>query len=340
MAVSGAGVTTTGEMKLAAQVAEPGRFWIRYVPRSWDPPDRPWVNLAAGTLGEVAGSPVAGPLQMSAAPRDDVLYLPPVPPARGAARDELAGSLLVGGTPVLIQLFPGEMTTVSPGAGAAFVFDLLEALLARDLEPLRGLPSEANAVWPLVPGLTDDPALWEQGCRELAAAKVRCVQALTPALSPADRRRLAERWGSEDAFDVLFHRAPPCERDFARVAHRYGLEPFISRPLPAQPVQGLGNRRIGAALTLAGEVWLRLGRPVETGQALYRDARWIERSSHDLETLAREGNLGVLPIAPTSRDVAAECAATGESATLARLLAEYLAPEAGGVDEERRIGDD
>ena len=96
----------------------------------------------------------------------------------------------------------------------------------------------------------------------------------------------------------LFHREPRAERDFARVAHRHGLAPFLPRPLPRPPMLGAGNRRIGGALALAAEVWLRLGRPVETGQALYRDARWADRTTYDLEALAREGNLGVLPFDP------------------------------------------
>ncbi len=240
----------------------------------------------------------------------------------------------MGGTPVLIQLFPGEETTVPPVTGSAFVFDLLQTLLERDLGALRRLPSGAAAVWPLLPGLTDDPALWEIGCRDLAAAGARCVQALTPALTPADRRKLSERWGQEDeaAFDALFHRPPPSERDFARAAHRHGLEPFLTRPLPRPPVTGAGNRWIGGVLAVTGEVWLRLGRPVEQGQAFYRAARWVDRSPYDLEALAREGNLGVLPLDAESREIVAECAETGESDRLARLLEEYVAPAETGAD--------
>jgi hypothetical protein len=340
----GAGDTET---KPASQLPEPGRFWIRYVPRSWETPERPWVNLAAGTLGDWARGAKARSPELAAledVPLDDVLYLPPVPPRRAAARDELARARLVGGTPVLIQLFPGEETTVPPVSGAAFVFDLLHALLERDLGSLRRLPSGAIAVWPLLPGLTDDPALWELGCRDLAAAGARCVQALTPALTPADRRKLAERWGEDDetAFDALFHRQPPSERDFARAAHRHGLEPFLARPLPRPPVHGAGNagnRWIGGVLALAGEVWLRLGRPVEQGQAFYRAARWIDRTAYDLEALAREGNLGVLPLDPASREIVAECAEEGESGQLSRLLEEYVSPADAGTDESWRTAD-
>jgi len=327
------------EAKPAAQLPEPGRFWIRYVPRSWEPPERPWVNLAAGTLGEWGRTPKARPSDLAAladTPLDDVLYVPPVPPRRAAARDEMARARLMAGTPVLVQLLPGDESTVPAVTGAAFVFDLLPALLDRDFRELRRLPAGATAVFPLLPGVTGDPALWELACRDLAAAGVRCVQALAPALTPADRRRLAERWGEEEAFEALFHREPPAERDFARLAHRHGLEPFLPRPLPRPPVLGAGNRRIAGALALAAELWLRLGKPVEAGQTLYKDARWIDRSLYDLEALAREGNLGVLPLAAASREIVAEHAESGGSERLDRLLAEYLAPDAPGADEPRR----
>lgn len=326
--------------KPVAQLVEPGRFWIRYTPRHWETPHRPWVNLAAGRLGEWRRE--SGSLDLAAlgdAVLDDVLYLPPVPPHGAAARDELARACLVAGTPVVIQLFPGEETAVPPAGGAAFVFDLLSALLEHDLDALRRLPSGATAVWPLLPGLTDDPALWAMGCRILAGTGARCVQALTPALAPADRRHLAEGWGEEQTFDALFHGQPPCERDFARAAHRHGLEPFLLRPLPRPPAPGAGNRWIGGVVALAGELWLRLGRPVEQGQAFYRSARWIDRTAYDLEALAREGNLAVLPLDPASREIVGECAATGESPQLARLLEEYLAPGETGADDSRRTAD-
>jgi hypothetical protein len=331
------------EPKTASQLPEPGRFWIRYVPKAWEPPERPWTHLAAAALGDWGkGKPRSPDLAaLAETPLDDVLYFPPVPPRRAAARDEAARDRLMGGTPVLVQLLPGEESTVPSVAGAAFVVDLLQVLLERDLGALRRLPAGSTAVWPLLPGLTDDPALWELGCRDLATAGVRCVQALAPTLTPADRRRLAERWGGEEgAFDALFHREPRAERDFARAAHRHGLAAFLPRPLPRPPVLGAANRRIGGALALAAEIWLRLGRPVETGQALYRDARWADRTTYDLEALAREGNLGVLPLDPLSREIVAECEEAGESERLARLLHEYLAPEEDpGADESRRISD-
>jgi hypothetical protein len=331
----------SGEAKPAAQLPEPGRFWIRYVPRFWEPPERPWVNLASATLGEWGRTPKK-PSDLAAlaeTPLDDVLYFPPVPPRRAASRDEVARARLMAGTPVVVQLLPGEESTVPQVTGAAIVFDLLPALLDRDLGRLRRLPAGATAMFPLLPGVTDDPALWELACRDLADAGVVCVQALAPALEPADRRRLAERWGEEEAFEAVFHREPPAERDFARLAHRHGLEPFLPRPLPRAPVLGAGNRRIAGVLALAAELWLRLGRPVDAGQALYKDARWIDRSGYDLEALAREGNLGVLPLDAASREIVAECAESGESELVERLLADYLTPDGPGADEPWRPAD-
>jgi hypothetical protein len=326
-----------------SQLPDPGRFWIRYVPRSWEPPEHPWVHLAEARMGEwgrtvsqkvapAAASITALDSALGEPPLDDVLYLPPVPARRAAARDKLASSRLVDGTPVVLQLFPGEESTVPAVSGVAFVYDLLPALLARDLDRLARLentPAGAAAVWPLIPGLTDDPSLWEEGCARLAAAGVRCAQAMAPALAAADRRRLAERWGrerEEEVFDALFHREPPSERAFACCAHRHGLAPFLARPLPRAPVLRTENLRLGGALALVAELWLRLGRSEEQGQAFYRAARWIDNTTYDVAGLDRDGNLSVLPIDPESRAVAAEFLATGEAELSAALLNEYLTP--------------
>ncbi|HYU31986.1 MAG TPA: hypothetical protein VEW48_07470, partial [Thermoanaerobaculia bacterium] len=134
----------------AALLPEAGRFWIRYVPRAWEPPEQPWVHLAEGRLGEW-GRAAAQAAQKAATganlfgllaeePLDDVLYLPPVATRRAAARDKLASSRLVDGTPVVIQLFPGDESAVPAVAGVAFVVDLLPSLLARDLDRLARIP--------------------------------------------------------------------------------------------------------------------------------------------------------------------------------------------------------
>ncbi len=351
---------------LTARLPEPGRLWIRYAPRRWEGPDRPWLDLAAGRLGrsrrpaaaiagDDAGRPSLGHLLGTAEPSlDDVLYLPPVPEQLADWRDALAERALAGGTPVLVQLLPGDETRLlaAPGpgpgaAGAVVVVDLLEALLpggflheaadaAAILSTARssgamgsGFAGIAAAVWPLLPGITEDPALWERACERLAAAGLECLQVLAPAFGPGDRRRLAQ--GSrEGAFEALFHRghreAPP-ERDCARVAHRHGLAPFLPRPLPRPPWPRAENRRIAGLLALAGELWLRLGRPVEQAQSLFRAARWLDATPYDVDALRREGNLAVVTaLDPLARRVVAEAAGGGEPALLGDLLAEYLGP--------------
>src|SRR4029077_18443968 len=122
-----AGATRLSEAKPASQLPEVGRFWIRYVPKSWEAAERPWIHLAGAALGDWGkGKPRGAEAAVPAVPLDDVLYVPPVPPRRAAARDELARERLMAGTPVLVQLLPGEESTVPPVAGAAFVIDLLQ----------------------------------------------------------------------------------------------------------------------------------------------------------------------------------------------------------------------
>jgi hypothetical protein len=301
------------------QIPEPARCWIRWTPRAWPAPAEPWVHLGEGRLGEVeatAGQAALdfqktdrSALSLPSPPLDDVLYLPPVPAARTAERDALARERLADGTPVLLQVSVGEEPPDTPGA--TVVWDLLAALLAGDLGRLAALPAGSLAVWPLLPGLTDDPGLWRRGCERLAGAGATCVQALAPRLAPADRRRLLAR-ADESAFEALFHGEPPAERPFARLAHALGLAPFLPRPLPRPPLTGSEARRLAAALALIGELWLRLGRPVTQGQSYF--------------AAARGANLGVLGwLDPASREVVEEWQRSGDSSLLAELLSEYLA---------------
>lgn len=258
---------------------------------------------------------------------DDVVYLPPVPRRGAAERDELAERALAAGLPVLVQLLPGDETAISFAGGAVFVVDLLAVLLEGDLARLDAVPSwAAAAVWPLIAGVTDERTLWERGCQRLAAAGLRRVQAVTPALAPGDRRRLAEGL-SDNAYEALFHRQPAEERDFARVAHRHGLAPFLPRPLPRAPLPRAENRRVAGQLAIGGDLWLRLGRPVEAAQALFRAARWLDATHYDVDALAREGNLAVITaFDPLARQAVVDAVELGETPLLADLLDEYLAP--------------
>lgn len=324
---------------------EPSFLWIRYAPRGWPPPPVPWLDLARGGLGapgrEEAETPAARLPELAGGPFDDVVWLPPVPQALRGERDRLAGRLMAAGTPVLVQVLPGERLAMP---AATVVFDLTATLLAggflaRDSSAGASSPDSADVVsrlaagsavlWPLIAGLTDRPALVAAGLDALAAAGVAVVQPVVPTLSAADRRRLAEGAG-EEAFDRLFHGAEADERAFARAAARRGMAFLLPRPLPRPPLAGAGNRRLAAWLAVAAELWLRLGRSPSQGQAFFRAARWADETGYDLLALAREGNLGVVEaLDAASRALIEEAAASGrEPALVAELREDYVAEEA------------
>ncbi len=318
---------------LARLHAEPARLWIVYAPRVWPAGEAPWTDLARGRPRSLPGGSArvtresalaaSGALpELDADDLDDLFYLPAVGPQRAASRDRWAAGLIESGTPVLIQLEPGSEATVP---GARIVYDLLAPLLAGDIAPLSALPAGAHAVWPLIPGFTDSPELWDLGCAALARAEVACVQPLTVELAPADRRRLAEL-GGEAVFEILFHGAPPPERDFARCATGHGLAAFVPRPAGVGPARRLRNRRLAGDLALAGDLWLRLGRSVAAGQSLFRAARGADDTRRDLAGLAREGNLSILDwLDERSVAIVEELTTGGRSSLLESLLDEYLA---------------
>ncbi len=330
--------TETGRgRRPAAQLPEPVRFWIRYVPRPrplerhWPAPSIPWLDLSRGqllgletlTAGSSPDEPPPLP-ELAPDPLDDVLYLPPVAASRAAARDALASRHAARGTPVLVQVVPGESSSEVVPPGVHRVVDLTAALFAGRLEALDRVPAGSTVAWPLVSGVTDDPAALSAGLARLAAAGVRAVQGVVPELTPAEKRRLLERFG-EDLFDVLFHRDPPQVRALARIAHAHGLAPFMERPLPRRPMLGIGNRRLAGWIILVAELEGRLGRSPQRVQGLYLAAREADRTPYDLEALARDGNLGVLDwLSPEARRIVDEALEDDPPPRVQRLLEEYV----------------
>ncbi len=309
-------------MRLLEQPPEPGRLWVRYRPRPWPAPDGLWTDLAAVGLGQPGppGATIPGPAGRAPL-ADDLLYLPPVEAGSAAARRALGRAAIDAGAPVLEQLLPGERPAIE---GAVAVYDLLPALAAGELERLAQLPAGATAVWPLVAGVSGDPEVWEPGLRRLAEARCAAVLGLALQLAAGDRRRLAGNL-DEERYRRLFHGPPPAERAFAWAAGRFGWGPFIERPLPAGPPWRRENRRLAGLLARAAELWLRLGRPESRGQELYRAARGVDRLDRDLATLAREGNLSVLPwLAPPARQLIEEATTGPKPALLHELETEYL----------------
>jgi len=290
---------------------EPARFWLALAPVAWSFEAAPWTDLAAVRLGRSMDPARVGPWP----PREpeDLTYLPPgsAAPAHAAER-------------CLSQLLPGQPVV---GHEGWIVWDLLPAVLARDLTTFDSL-APGSAVWPLIPGLTDDRALWDEAMPLLAAAGMRHVQPMALDLEPAEKRRLAA-FGDEGAFAALFHGgAAPSERAFSRVAARWGIRPFARRPVGSVAGRRRRNRHLAGDLLLAGELWLRCGRGETEGHALLRAGRWVEGAEHDVAALAREGHLDVVPwLDATSRAALREAAESGASRLLCELEEEYLAAE-------------
>lgn len=283
----------------------------------------PWTQLAPRSLQGLSESPGAGAAlpELDASDLDDLFFLPPVDDELRGERDLWAKELVRSGTPLLLALQPGEEARVD---GAWIVYDLLRPLLAGDVERLALVPSGATGVWPLVPGVADSPDLWHRGCAVLAEAGASCLQPVRVALTPEDRRHLAEL-GGEGAFDALFHAEAPAERELGRCAARHGLRVFPSRPETGYTPRQVRNRRLAAELALVGELWSRLDRPVAAGQDWLRAAREAEASHLDLAALARESNLQILDWLPEGGvEVLNEVVERDGSALLESLLAEYL----------------
>lgn len=308
-------------MRLLEQTPDLGHCWVRYTFRPWAGSSDLWLDLFSRGLGKGLGSE-SGPDDLpSTEGLDDVVYLPPFDGSREAIKAALAEQLAATQTPVLAQCIPGAK---SGSPGAVDVYDVLQAIATEDLQRLDEVPSGAAVIWPLISGYTDDEEKWDMGLGRLADVGVGCVHGIVADLSPADRRRMVDVAG-EQGFEKLFHGPVPAERDFARAVHRFGMQPFLERPLPLTPTRLVNNRRLAGLLASIGELWLRLGRAEPRGQAFYRAARWIDRDNHDLLILAREGNLGVVDwLDDESRRVILEIAARDESSLLADLRLEYL----------------
>ena len=310
-------------MRPVVQLPEPSRLWVRFSPRIWPAAPGLWTHLGRlglGKGGQSGGAPPTAP-DLRLPPLDDVLYLPPVAQELTAYRNEIAAAHGERGTPVLAQVLPGEEALTGT---AVTVYDLLASLLAGQPEILADLPPGSVAVWPLLAGLTDGTKTLERGLSAAARAGVAVVQAVSLDLEPSEKRRLATSLGG-GAFHGLFHRPRAREGKVDRAAAARGLEPFLPRPLPSPPQFGAGNRRLAGLLALAGELWQRLERPPARGQRLFRAARWVDDTRHDLEAMVQGGNLGIVSeLEGEPRRLVEEAVQEGRSSLLEKLRTAYL----------------
>jgi len=308
-------------LKLLEQTPDLGRCWVRYAFRSWPGSGDLWLDLFSRALGRASEQTFDPGSLVGVAELEDVVYLPPVESLQEEFREQVARRLTSTGTPVLVQSLVG---TALRSPDSSEIIDVLHTVATGDVAQLDTIPAGATVIWPLISGYSDGAELWDQGLGRLAAAGVTCVQGVAADLSPADRRRIVEVAG-EHGFERLFHGPAPTEREFAVAVRNAGMEPFFRRPLPSAPSRLVHNRRLAGYLASIGELWLRLDWTESRGQSFYRAARWVDRESHDLVVLAREGNLGVVSwLDDDSCQVIEEIATRGESSLLQELEGEYL----------------
>jgi hypothetical protein len=241
-----------------------------------------------------------------------VVYLPPL--ARGEAAtlaSVLDGLARCGVPPLLVQTIAGEplpsglsITELPDPETPDYEAPESETVVTVLVDPLEALcagplpsPPTAHAVL-LIPTFLG-PCLgvqrWEPQLADFAARGWSRVHPVAIELEPLERRRLVRAFGTESAFDGLFHGGLPSEREIARAAAQVGLSSVLERPLPRGKERLRARRAAAGLLALCGELWLRVGRPPGIGQELLRSARWLDRLDYDLDGLAREQNLRVLP---------------------------------------------
>ncbi|MEM9294101.1 MAG: hypothetical protein AAGD01_20660 [Acidobacteriota bacterium] len=310
---------------------EPGRLWVRYIPERWPVHRGLWVNVAEATLGSSTrrGGAVKA-VEDWAAPLDDVLYLPPVSKGNEALRDDAVAAHAEAGTPLLVQLAPGQelSSELASSPGVVVLYDPSDGLLRGNEAALLGSPRNAWVLMPLVSGMTSDGQLWRRALANFRDTGAGHVQGMALFLSAQHRRVLAD-YADDSGFHGLFHRQPPSEREFAQVAHRRGFAPFRSRPLPRNASPRLrSNRRLAGELAQVAELSLRLSRSGGgRGPALFRAARWIDASQHDVAALAREGHLELVEaMDEASRALLKEAVESGGTGLLERLVREYAGP--------------
>ena len=235
---------------------------------------------------------------------DDVVYLPCTEPRHRARRDEKARQLVDRGLAVWLQLLPGEER---PPVGLGLL-DLSPILLGEcELDELGGdLPDDA--IWPLVPSLSDRDELVESLGGRLAEAGVKSATVVLPQMTAKDRRRLSEGRGDE-VFDALFHGPQPSEWRLMDRLTELGLAPFSKRPVVPGGAAFALRRSLAGRLAEAGEWQLRKGES-GSGQAHLRAARHLDSSTLDLVSVYRDGNLSILEwLGEASRELVEEALA-------------------------------
>lgn len=306
-------------VELVRWAPEPANLWIEASPRWRGRDDVPWIDLRTLDLGGAAHASRGAQAGGGSIP--GTLYLPPPESAPALDQGELVPWALATGAAVIAHTPVGE--EVAPGGATALV-DLLAALLEQDLDRVPAPVPDALLLWPLIPGVTDAPALIDRGLDRLERLGWRAVTPFVPALSPRARRRLGGRLGPV-AFNRLFGGGSADPRAFASAAVARGLDPLARRTLASSGPRRL-ERRVAAELALIAELLPAVGGSEPAAQIFFRAARWFETTERDVPALWREGNLAVVPwIDAEIEALVGELAAGAERSTLlARLTREWV----------------
>lgn len=317
----------------------PSRLWIRYLPRRWPAAREPRLDLVEHRIlwpADAAEQRPAGEGLPEFKALRDLVALPPVGEEFARARTNLVAAFATAGVPVLDQRASGESWSAPPSTTP--VADLLSTLLDSNLALLDELPENAWIIFPLIPAVSNDPALWADILRRAAARRPLALVGVAPELSPLDRRRLVEKVG-EEHFEAIHHAnlesgsSRRLERAFAAAVAGAGLNPFVERPQVSLPPRIARNRALATLLAECGERWLSVGRSEAEGAALLAAGRHLESAAAtglDVAALAREGNLAHLGfLSPLTRQVVEGAAGhPAVSPLLAELRAEYTRGEA------------
>lgn len=305
------------------------RLWIRFSPRRWPGVSRAYFDPAERRIvwPDAAGGSVELP---SLSLPGEVVILPPVEKDRSMEKRRMAAAMSTHG--FVLDHSTGEREERFESAPPSrSLEDLLFPLLENNLAPATNVARGAVVVVPLVAGLSDDESRWSGWLAGLASAEPAAVVGISPQLTPVDRRRLVERLG-EDQFEAIHHSrraGAEVERAFARAVATAGLSPFFERPDVPLPPRRARNRRLATVLFEAGERWLALGRGEADGASLLAAARHVESATQEIEAMARERQLLLLPFLSliARRTIEACVDANGRSALLAELRSEWIGAE-------------
>ena len=279
-------------LPLTPLTPDPTNLWVDAVAHIHGDDETPWIDLRTG---DVAGarSPVRGSTGVPGRRRLPTgIYLPPLAAADRRSADSLITWSRRVGPGVVAQVLPGTDSSLTGECWQ--IWDLLAVVIDRAWDRLDGIPERATLLWPLVAGLTDTQDRIEEGLAALQGRTPQAVVPTRPRLTPRSRRSLSTRAG-ESSFEAAFHGREPDPRAFAAACVRRGLDILPRRPRWPHQRKARLARDIAAELGLIADK-LADDRELEPrAQAFYRAARWFEVTEHNVRSLWREGNLGIVP---------------------------------------------